>query len=194
MLKKNDTLPFILALISTLVVLGLGYGIWKKINPSTTAQEDINPANGTQPISSNSSSSQAASNLSFSDPTIVPMGISVKINGSKQMRTINKLLKKSFQREFPGTTVDFNSDGSETGMRLLMSGQVDLAAISRPLNEEEKAQGLTAVTIPGEPTEQSKSANSEEMFYAYREPANMKVEAFLGHLFSTQGQQAIVER
>ena len=28
--------------------------------------------------------------------------------------------------------------------------------------------------------------------YAYRQPPNLKVEAFLGHLLSAQGQEAII--
>ena len=108
------------------------------------------------------------------------------------MKSINKLLKKSFQQEFPGTTVIANADGSDTGMRLLLLGQIDLAAISRPLNDSEIARGLTAVTIDGKPLKTSKSSNGDAFFYVYREPANSKVEAFLGHLFSDSGQEVIV--
>lgn len=192
MLKRNDTLPFILALISTLVVLGLGFGVWSKINSSTTAHKGNNQANNNQKVSANNGLNEANSALAFSDPAILPMGLSVKINGSEQMKTVNQTLKQSFQKAFPGTNVDYGSDGGETGMRLLVSGQVDLAAISRPLNDDEKAKGLTAVNVLVKSEAQSESSNSEEMFYAYREPANMKVEAFLGHLFSAQAQKAIV--
>ena len=147
--KKNETLAFILALVSTIVVLGLGYGALTKIKSSTTATGQDNSNEGNLSIASDNNSNTATSAVSFSAPGIVPMGISVRINGSSQMEQVNKLLKRSFQKEFPGTTVNVGADGSETGVRLLLSGQVDLAAIARPLNQEEKAKGLTAISVKG---------------------------------------------
>ena len=193
MFKKNDTLPFILALISTLVVLGLGYGVWTKINSPNTASKNNNSDEDNLTVTAEDNPSKVTPAFSFSAPGIVPMGISVRINGSDEMTKVNQLLKRSFQREFPGTTVKVDADGNETGVRLLLSGQVDLAAIARPLNEDELSKGLAAVTVKGEYLEEADYSGTETMFYAYREPANIKVEAFLGHLFSAQGQEAIID-
>ena len=193
MFNKNNTLPFVLALASTLAVLGLGAGILNIVNSTVTTNENSDEDREINlPIASDNRSIKAAPAASFSAPGIVPMGISVRINGSNQMIEVNKLLKKSFQQEFPGTTVNINADGSETGMRLLRSGQIDLAAISRPLSEEESADGLTAITIDGKYSGDADSA-SKSLLYVYREPANIKVEAFLGHLFSTKGQEAVID-
>ena len=183
MFNKDNTLPFVLAFVSTLTVLGLGYLIVAKTK-------------GNLPVASNSSFEKAIPIASFSAPGIVPIGISVKINGVRGMQPVNKLLKKSFQAEFPGTTVSVREDGSETGIRLLLSGQIDIAAIDRALSEGEQNRGLTAVTIDGKHFKElslAKSKDGEIFLYAYREPANFRVEAFLGHLFSTQGQEAIAD-
>ncbi|MCC0175759.1 substrate-binding domain-containing protein [Waterburya agarophytonicola K14] len=194
MFKKSDTLPLILASGSTMGVLLLGYGVLTKLNFVKNTQDNKIVEKNVSVSSPEENSSVVTSAVSFSAPGIVPMGISVKINGATKMKQINKLLKRSFQREFPGTTVTVGTDGSETAIRLLVSGQVDLAALTRPLNEREQGQGLTAVRVSNrELTEENKST-TEDLFYAYREPANSKVEAFLGHLFSVQGQEAMLER
>jgi phosphate transport system substrate-binding protein len=193
MFKKNDTVPLILALVSTLVVVGLGYGAWTKINSTITVDDNASEESSLS-VEPNSNSSTATSPTSFSAPGILPMGISVRINGSSQMIKVNQLLKKSFQKEFPGTTVNVGADGNETSMRLLLSGQIDLAAIDRPLSEAEKAKGFTTVTLQGKHSQPGDGSKPQIFFYAYHQPANSKVEAFLGHLSSAQGQQSIVNR
>ena len=191
MFKKSNVLPAILASASTLGVLVVGYGILTQVS-SISKNKDNRKAENNLAVSSDDNSNLVTSAVSFSAPGIVPMGVSIKINGTANMQSVNKLLKKSFQKEFPGTTVTVNADGNATGMRLLRSGQVDLAAISRPLKDSEIAQGLTAVTIDGKPIKESELSNTDNFFYAYREPANSKVEAFLGHLFSDSGQEVIL--
>lgn len=194
MSNKNNTLPFVLALASTLVVLSLGYGMFKIVNSYVITTKSKDAARETDTSVASDSSDNTVPNVSFSEPGIVPMGIFVRINGSEQMEKINNVLKKSFQQEFPGTSVNIDTDGNETGMRLLLSGQIDLAAISRPLSEEERAQGLTAVAVgKNNNLEKADRSSSESLFYAYREPANLKVEAFLGYLFSANGQEAIID-
>lgn len=196
-MSNKNTLPIVLALASTLVVLGLGYIVFNKIVSSSFIASKSNNAKRKigMSIADRNISSKTISAISFSEPRIVPMGISVKINGSERMEKVNKLLQRSFQREFPGTTVNIDTDGNETGMRLLLSGQVDLAAISRPLSKEERAQGLTAVAMgDGNYSDEAERSDSESLFYAYQEPANIKVEAFLGYLLSARGQESIINR
>jgi phosphate transport system substrate-binding protein len=71
----------------------------------------------------------------------------VKIDGSTSMVQINQALKSSFERQFPGTTVNTNAGGSDKGIQDLIRGNVDVAAISRPLTFQETSQGLVAVPI-----------------------------------------------
>lgn len=200
MLKKSDVLPSILALISTAIVVVLGF-VWfnkidaknsgnsKNITTENTATDRVeSPAVDLTPkaIKINSSA--------FAAPSIVPQGTSVRINGSTRMIGINQALKKSFQRRFPGTAIITNADGSETGVDLLLTGEIDLAAILRPLTSEEKAQGLAVVTVDESILNVENRPISQVHYYAYREPANIEVEAFLGFALSPQGQKAIVNR
>lgn len=80
-------------------------------------------------------------------PPPVTTGIMVRIDGSTSMVTINQNLKNGFQRQFPGTTVLTSANGTEEGIRRLVTGSVDLTAISRPLTPQEQSQGLTAVPV-----------------------------------------------
>lgn len=77
----------------------------------------------------------------------VPAGTKVRIDGSTSMVTINQNLKNGFQAQFPGTTVVTSANGTEQGIRGLIAGSVDLAAISRPLTPQEQSQGLIAVPV-----------------------------------------------
>jgi phosphate transport system substrate-binding protein len=195
MFKKNDVLPVVLALISTAIVVGLGLTLIFKIDISN--HEDVDndnvPAKSQSDLQSASSqvATQEISSSSFSDPGIVPQGTSITINGSTQMLQINQALQKSFQKQFPGTVVNTNADGSETGIELLRSGKIDIAAIDRPLNIEEQAAGLVIVTLGSLDPNQKAIDDQTRLSYAYQEPASLEVEAFLGHAFSAQGQQAI---
>jgi phosphate transport system substrate-binding protein len=193
MLKKSDVLPVALALISTVIVVGLGLTFFFKINIADN--DDIDKEN-IPPISEASSqsdlqlinrqtASQEISPSSFTHPGIVPQGTSITVNGSTQMLEINQALKKSFQKQFPGTVINTQSDGSDTGIELLRSGKIHVAAIDRPLNAEEQAAGLVMVGV-GSP-----NPNQKQLYYAYQQPASLEAEVFLGHAFSNQGQQAI---
>ncbi|MGL5793774.1 MAG: substrate-binding domain-containing protein, partial [Waterburya sp.] len=140
---------------------------------------------------SSQSTTQEITSSSFSHPGIVPQGTFININGSTQMLQLNQALQKSFQHHYPGTVVNTNTDGSDTGIELLRLGKIDIAAIDRPLNIEEKAAGLVIVTIDSLTANQKQTGKQAQLSYVYQEPASLEVEAFLGHAFSIQGQQAI---
>lgn len=197
MFKKREILPVILALISTAIVVKLGLTLFLNKNISndvdknntsaiyqTTSQSDL------QSVSSQSTTQEITSS-SFSHPGIVPEGTSININGSTQMLQLNQALQKSFQHHYPGTVVNTNAHGSDTGIELLRLGKIDIAAIDRPLNIEEKAAGLVIVTVDGLTANQKQAGKQAQLSYVYQEPASLEVEAFLGHAFSPQGQQAI---
>ena len=84
---------------------------------------------------------------SFALPTSVAPGTAVKIDGSTSMVTINLNLKNGFQAKFPGTTVDAKANGSANGIKDLVAGTADIAAISQPLTAQQQGQGLAAVPV-----------------------------------------------
>ena len=63
------------------------------------------------------------------------------------MVTINKNLKNGFEKQFPGTKVESNGNGTDQGIEDILAGKVDIAAASRPLTAPEQSQGLKSVTI-----------------------------------------------
>jgi phosphate transport system substrate-binding protein len=83
----------------------------------------------------------------FPLPTAVPSGTTVRINGSSSLESINEALKQRFESQFSGTTVEAAYDGSDEALQQLLNGSIDLAAIGRPLTEQEQAQGLVAVPV-----------------------------------------------
>ncbi len=83
----------------------------------------------------------------FQLPASVKAGTNVRIDGSTSMAAVNDVLKKGFEQRFQGTKVNVAANGVPEGIKAVVEGKVDLAAIGRPLNEQEKAQGLTAVPV-----------------------------------------------
>lgn len=192
MFKKSDIFPLVLALISTLIVLALGF-LWLgkiSINNSEQAQKDTVHKN----TKTKSTTTTAESSPSFAPPTIVPQGTSVRINGSTRMIPINQVLKKSFQRQFPGTAIITDSDGTETSLELLRSGEIELAGISRNLTKKEQNEGLVAVAVDESVSNTQSGPSTEIFYYVYREPVVTEVETFLGFALSPKGQQTIVNR
>lgn len=197
MLKKSDVLPFILALISTMLVVGLGFLWLTKINVAKFGQKSNISNNNTSklparkkvaPEATALKSSQTNSTV-FAVPAIVPQGTAITINGSTKMDRINQKLKRNFHKQFPGTGVIVDAEGTQTAIALLRSGDIDLAAIDRSLKAEEKAEGLAAVAVNSLTPEQNHS--SPTMYYVYRKPANADVEVFLGYMLSPEGQAII---
>ncbi|MGF1587766.1 MAG: substrate-binding domain-containing protein [Pleurocapsa sp.] len=199
MIKKSDILPLILALISTMLIVGLGFLWLTKIDITKFGNEKelvedktLKTSESKVKVSSQSAASTDAER-NFVMPAIVPQGTAVTINGSTKMARINQALRRGFHRQFPGTAITTNADGSKAGMDLLTSGMIDLAAIERPLNQVETAAGLAAVKIDNL-TLNGDSNRGQELYYVYREPVEEDVEAFLGYVLSPIGQQAIIDR
>lgn len=84
---------------------------------------------------------------SFPKPTSVAPGTNIKIDGSTSMAIINLNLQKGFESKFQGTSVVTTAHGSGHGIKALIDNKVDIAAVSRTLTPEEKAQGLVAVPM-----------------------------------------------
>ncbi|GAP94524.1 DUF4912 domain-containing protein [Leptolyngbya sp. NIES-2104] len=83
----------------------------------------------------------------FKLPDSVPQGTNVRIDGSVSMAAVNSILEKRFEQQFPQTQVTAASNGVPAGIQAVLSGQADLAAIGRPLNDQEKAQGLKTALV-----------------------------------------------
>ncbi len=84
---------------------------------------------------------------SFPKPTSVSPGTTVKIGGSTSMVIMTQNLKEAFENKFQGTNVVTMAKGSGHGIKALLDGKVDIAAVSRTLTQEEKAQGLISVPM-----------------------------------------------
>jgi len=81
-------------------------------------------------------------------PKTVKSGTKVRIDGSSSTATFNQSLKQRFEKEYPGTQVNIGYRGTNAALNSLRKGQIDIAAIGRPLTDKEKAQGLVAVPLP----------------------------------------------
>ncbi|OKH36033.1 hypothetical protein NIES2119_18760 [[Phormidium ambiguum] IAM M-71] len=128
MLHKKDSSIATLALLLTLVVVPKPAAASEK-NPVILAQTP----NNTNPISL---------------PKTVKSGTKVRIDGSSSTATFNQALKQRFEKEYPGTQVNIGYRGTNAALNSLRKGQIDIAAIGRPLTDKEKAQGLVAVPLP----------------------------------------------
>ncbi|WP_202895616.1 DUF4912 domain-containing protein [Iningainema tapete] len=83
-------------------------------------------------------------------PQSLPSGTTVKVDGSSSMRVINEALKKRFEEKFSGTKVELASGGTDQALAALLRGDINLAAVGRPLTNQEKAQGLITTPISRE--------------------------------------------
>lgn len=150
MSQKNETAVLVLALIITAALLGGGFWWFTRsgLNLGGTTQGNHNstptqtPQNSTQP---NQTTTPAGA--TFALPTSIPAGTTVKIAGSTSMVQINQALKKSFERQFPGTVVNTQAGGTDQGVQALLGGNIDVGAMSRPLSSQEQNQGLVTVPI-----------------------------------------------
>jgi ABC-type phosphate transport system substrate-binding protein len=81
-------------------------------------------------------------------PTEVPTETKpLRIDGPSDMTAINQLLKQRYQERFPGSEVRLNAKGTERALQELRDGEIDLAAIGRPLTAIEQGQGLRVIPI-----------------------------------------------
>ena len=203
MFKKSDTLPLILAFVTTIVIVTLGFS-WlgkSKIGGFSLVAQDSDsdvqdtkvaakPVVKSNPAGSRSVARSNASNGSqFIVPVIVPQGTSVAINGSETLSKINQTLRRAFHRKYPGTVITTDGDGIITSLDLLYERKIDLAALDRPLSQAEKAAGLVAIAI--RPSQSKNSEADSQMYYVYQEPLNPDTEIFLGYVLSKEGQQAL---
>jgi len=83
----------------------------------------------------------------FTVPSTLPSGSTLRIDGSQDMATINTALKERFQARFPGADVKLATNGTTAALQSLLKGDIDLAAIARSLTPAEKDQGLKEAIV-----------------------------------------------
>jgi phosphate transport system substrate-binding protein len=199
MFKKSDILPLILALVSTVLIVGTGFTWLAKSDVAGFAKNGFNKSKkilktsdaqaNPSPSSSKTSAKSVGTQENFVMPVIVPQGTSVAINGSDKLNQINSSLRTGFHDHYPGTVITTNADGSDVGLDLLYSGDIDLLALDRPLSAAETAAGLTAIRINNSGVKDSQE--NPALYYVYQEPINPDIEAFLGYALSEEGKEAI---
>lgn len=144
MSQKNETLVLSLAFLITVGILGGGYWWFTNKNNPIFQNNTTNTNNNTEITPNPTNNNQSSS---FPIPTNVPRGTTIKIDGSTSMVQINQGLKNAFELQFPGTSVLTQAGGTTTGINNLISQNVDIAAISRPLTSQETQQGLVAISV-----------------------------------------------
>ncbi|WP_260445871.1 MULTISPECIES: DUF4912 domain-containing protein [unclassified Nostoc] len=84
---------------------------------------------------------------SFTLPQTVQNGTTIRIDGSNSLGAINQSLKDNFEKQFSGTKVEVAANGTDTALKDLLDGKIDIVAMGRGLTPEEKAQGLEQVRL-----------------------------------------------
>ena len=95
-----------------------------------------------------SSSLLAQATPNFPVPDSVEENTEVTISSSSNnMNAISEALKSGFESEYDGSEVLIETKDANAAIQDVLNDNADLAAISRPLTEEEKAKGLIAVPV-----------------------------------------------
>ncbi|NJN86523.1 MAG: DUF4912 domain-containing protein [Leptolyngbyaceae cyanobacterium SL_7_1] len=84
---------------------------------------------------------------SFTLPAELPADATLQVDGSTSMAGINEALQTRFQERFPDTEVEVDYNGSAAALEALRNGEIDVAAIGRPLTDAEKTEGLVEVPV-----------------------------------------------
>ncbi|HEY9736089.1 MAG TPA: DUF4912 domain-containing protein [Trichocoleus sp.] len=83
----------------------------------------------------------------FPRPESVPSGTRLRVGSSPSMAALSQALKGSFETAYAGSEIAVEADSSDDAIANLAAGDIDLAAIGRPLSAAEKSQGLVEVPI-----------------------------------------------
>ena len=189
MFKRSDILPLILAFVSTVLIVTFGFTWLAQSSITGFGKNDLRRKSNVEPDANPSSGARV--NGKFMLPVLVPQGTSVAIDGSAKLQKINQILRRSFHQQYPGTIIVTDADGTEAALARLYSGDIDLVALDRTLNNSEKAAGLKA--IPIRVLDRPSPTKIAEMYYVYKEPISPDTEAFLGFALSGGAQNATVE-
>jgi uncharacterized caspase-like protein/ABC-type phosphate transport system substrate-binding protein len=84
-----------------------------------------------------------------SDNVLQVPKVKISSTSDSSMACANKALKLAFEAKFLGAQVVITpeNNGTDTVIQNILTGNADLAAIGRPLTEQEKSEGLIAVDV-----------------------------------------------
>ncbi|MGB3559165.1 MAG: substrate-binding domain-containing protein, partial [Geitlerinemataceae cyanobacterium] len=123
-LKKPTFAAFKLALgvvlttTSTIGSLPTADRSWAQSSPSATPSSELEP------------------------PQDTPSMTKLRVDGSSSMAMVNKTLKQRYEKQFPGANVELKAEGTDLALQDVRNGEIEVAAIGRPLTAEEKANDL----------------------------------------------------
>ena len=83
----------------------------------------------------------------FPFPDSVPSGTTIKLESSSTLAGINEVLEQRFENQFSGTDVNVNYTNSDAALAALDRGEIDIAAIGRPLTDTEKSAGYQEIVL-----------------------------------------------
>ena len=138
MSQPKETAVLVLSLLITGGILGGGVWFFTR-NANVSSQPQSSPSLPSPP--------KPTDVTALAEPTQVAQGTQIKIDGSTSMVGINQALKNNFEQKFPGTSIQTDAKGTDKGILGILTGAIDVAAISRPLTAQEQAQGLAAIPI-----------------------------------------------
>jgi phosphate transport system substrate-binding protein len=82
----------------------------------------------------------------FPEVGTVGKDVNVRMQGSKNIESLNQSLKQGFEKK-TGAKASLTNAGTAAALEAVAAGKADIAAIGRPLTDAEKAKGLVAVPI-----------------------------------------------
>jgi phosphate transport system substrate-binding protein len=138
MSQPKETAVLVLSLLITGGILGGGVWFFTR-NANVSSQPQSSPSLPSPP--------KPTDVTALAEPTQVAKGTQIKIDGSTSMVGINQALKNNFEQKFPGTSIQTDAKGTDKGILGILTGEIDVAGISRPLTAQEQAQGLAAIPI-----------------------------------------------
>ncbi|MDG2615161.1 substrate-binding domain-containing protein [Thermoleptolyngbya sichuanensis XZ-Cy5] len=71
----------------------------------------------------------------------------IRIDGARDLLSLNRALKQQLEAESPDLTVEVQSNGTDAGLAALKRGEVDLVAVGRSLTPDELAQGFKTLWL-----------------------------------------------
>ncbi len=89
----------------------------------------------------------ASPKATFPLPETIPDGTTIKIETSDSMQEIAEAVKGGFIERYQGSNATVKVEETNTAIKDLADGKIDVAAIGRPLTQAEKNQGLIAVPV-----------------------------------------------
>lgn len=68
--------------------------------------------------------------------------VTIVVEGSTSMININQSIANALTKKIPNTTINTHTSSSKQGIKDLINNKITIAAVSRPITDEEKATGL----------------------------------------------------